>query len=90
MLAGERVIDHTIDMLVRDTTSYEMSLFRRDAAQDIVVTLGDGAGAQMVIDMPTSRIRPAPRTGTTGPISVSLSGPALGSGGEDELTLLFN
>ena len=90
VLAGERVIDHTIDMLVRDTTSYEMSLFRRDAAQDIVVTLGDGAGAQMVIDMPTSRIRPAPRTGTTGPISVSLSGPALGSGGEDELTLLFN
>ena len=90
VLAGERVIDHSIDMLVRDTTSYEMSLFRRDVAQDIVVTLGDGAGAQMLIDMPTSRIRPAPRTGTTGPISVSLSGPALGSSGEDELSLLFN
>ena len=86
VLSGERVIDHTLEMLVRDTTSYEMGLFRRDVAQDIFVTLGDdaaaGAAARMKIDMPTSRIRPAPRTGTTGP--------ALGSSGEDELVLTFD
>ena len=94
VLSGERIVDHTLDMLVRDTTSYEMGLFRRDVAQDIYITLGDdaagGAAKRMKIDMPTSRIRPAPRTGTTGPISVSLSGPALGSSGEDELVLTFD
>ena len=94
VLTGERTVDHNLEMLVRDTTSYEMGLFRRDQAQDVYVTLGDdapgGAAARMKIDMPTSRIRPAPRSGTTGPVRVSLSGPALGSSGEDELVLTFD
>ena len=94
ILTGERTVDHNLEMLVRDTTSYEMSLFRRDVAQDVYVTLGDdaaaGAALRMKIDMPTARIRPAPRSGTTGPVRLSLSGPALGSSGEDEITITFD
>ena len=55
-----------------------------------MIQLGDTAGSICKIDMPTAEIDPGPiSTPEEGVSRVSLSGVALGSSGEDEVSLVM-
>jgi len=88
IMSAQREVSFGFELLLKKDETYRMSHFRRKVSHDLQIILGDTSGEKMQIDMNTCEIDPAPRDiPDSGPGRIPLTGVALGSSGEDELTL---
>ena len=91
ILTGMREVDMSLDFYVKEDETYLMGEWRRKVSQDIIKTLGDTAGSRLKINMDTAEIDPQDVSqGDDSAARFSANVIALGSSGEDEMTLVFD
>lgn len=88
IMASQREVSFGFELLLKKSETYLMSHFRRKVSKDLQVIIGDTSTEKMQIDMNTCEIDPVPRDiPDSGPGRIPLTGVALGSSGEDEISI---
>lgn len=91
IMAGKWNIAGNLTLAVNPAEFYLYSHARRQVQKDFKITLGGTAAKKMVIDMNVVEINPAPiSVPDTGLATTSISYNALGTSGEDNITLTLN
>lgn len=86
-----REVTGNFDFLVREDETYLASEFRRKVQKDVLLTFGDTAGDRLKVNMNTVELEPQQRTSPEAEaVRYSANFRALGSSGEDEVTLVFD
>lgn len=89
IMRGKRNVTFSLDFLLKESNAIFASQVRRKIQKDVHIILGDTAADKWTFDMPICELTGGnPDSPETGPLGFQLQGTAIGSSGEDELTLI--